>query len=103
VIAPMLGVSQLEEEQPMRIISSIRTAALVAAPAVTARSQRAEPRPPPPQRRATRTASGSYAGWLAIDQERFDEVVRGERDARIDANRILDAVPAGARLAGRPS
>jgi hypothetical protein len=37
----------------MRTISSIRTAALVVAPAATACSQRAEPRPPPSQDETT--------------------------------------------------
>jgi hypothetical protein len=53
----------------MRTISSIRTAALVVALVVTAYSQRAEPRPPPPEDQTTMTASGLDAVHAGADLE----------------------------------
>jgi len=53
----------------MRTISSIRTAAPVAALAATSCSQRAEPRPPPSQDQTTMKAFGPDAGLLVLDMQ----------------------------------
>jgi len=101
----------------MRTISSIRTAAPVAAFAATACSQRAEPRQPPSQDQATMKAKGPDDGLPVIDRHTgFAGAGAGRRNpprmaapgaerfaTGLDSRRILGAVPGGAELEGRPS
>jgi hypothetical protein len=106
VLAPMPGALNWRE-QPMRTISSIRTAALVVALLVTACIQRVEPRPLPSQDQTTMKAFRPDVMLLVIAvQGRFDEAVSGQRSNRLPEAGIallLEAVHASAELAGRQS